>query len=127
MLRLFAPPSDRGLIAPERQRKDLAILTEAREPLDRYKTFDLLEFRPQAGSGVEILLHTIRLGFDFENNRVHRSVAFLVWKLRRIRIARGAPSSGRYPPILESIGIGSPGQPTIVPGPGEHLEVGTFA
>src|ERR1700730_4971242 len=74
MLLLLAPASDRLLIAPKRQRQDLAILAQAHEPLDRDEPFDLLELRPQAGGDVEILLHAIRLGFDFEDNRVHRSV-----------------------------------------------------
>src|ERR1700730_1941825 len=126
MLLLLAPASDRLLIAPKRQRQDLAILAHAHEPLDRDEPFDLLELRPQADGDVEILLHAIRLGFDFEDNRIHRSVSFLIHRSRRIGIAGGSPSSGRDPPILKSIGIGSPGRPAILPGPGEHLEVGTF-
>src|SRR6266446_1611005 len=74
MLLLLAPACDRVLVAPERQRQDLAILAQAREPLNRDEPFDLLELRPQAGGDVEILLHAIRLGFDFKDNRVHRSV-----------------------------------------------------
>src|SRR6266850_5751243 len=74
MLVLLAPARDRVLIAPKRQRQDLAILGQALEPFDRDEPFDLLELRAQPGGDVEILLHAIRLGFDFEDNRVHRSV-----------------------------------------------------
>src|SRR6266481_4694686 len=99
MLLLLAPACDRVLIAPERQRQDLAMLAQAREPLDRDEPFDLLELRPQAGGDVEILLHAIRFRFDFEDNRVHRWASFLVHSSRRIGIAGGCPSSDRYPPI----------------------------
>src|SRR5882724_6571608 len=74
MLVLLAPARDRVLIAPKRQRQDLAILAQAPEPFDRNEPLDLLELRPQAGGDVEILLHAIWLGFDFEDNRIHRSV-----------------------------------------------------
>jgi hypothetical protein len=53
--------------------------------------------------------------------------SFLASSRPRIGIAGGTPSSGRYAAILKSIGLGSPGQPTIMPGPGKYFEIGTFA
>src|SRR6266481_3415596 len=119
MLLLLAPACDRVLIAPKRQRQDLAILAQAREPLNRDEPFDLLELRPQAMSRYSCT----RSGSGSTSKitaYIDRS-SFLVGRLRRIGIAGGSPSSRRYPPILKSVGNGSPGRPTILPGPGEHL------
>src|SRR2546430_15975617 len=56
VLRNIAPRGNRGLVAEERQRQDLAFFGQALEPLDRDEAIDGLEDRPQFGGEIEILL-----------------------------------------------------------------------
>jgi hypothetical protein len=72
MLLLLAPAGDRLLIAPKRQRQDLAVLAQAPEPLDRDEPIDLFELWSQAGGDFELVLQAVRLGLDFEDNCMHR-------------------------------------------------------
>ena len=49
-----APRRDRGLIAPERQRQELAGLAQAFETFDRDEAVDRLQLRAQGGSDIQI-------------------------------------------------------------------------
>src|SRR5262249_62203429 len=73
VLRMRAPTRDSLLVAPERQRQDLALLRQALKALDRDEAVDLLELGAQFCGEIEIVLAPARSGLDLENDGIHRS------------------------------------------------------
>src|SRR5689334_8278955 len=69
---LQGPPApDRVLVAPERERKKLALVGEAGEALHRDESFDLFELRPELRRELQVFLLLPRRGDDFEDHRDH--------------------------------------------------------
>src|SRR5216683_4913899 len=66
-----APAPHRVLVAPERERQELALVRKARETLDRDESVDSLELRPQPRRKIEILLFLARSRKDFEYHHDH--------------------------------------------------------
>src|SRR5947199_9286537 len=71
MLRHISPSVNGGFVAEDRQRKDLALVSKALEPLDGNKAVDRLENRPQIGREIEIFLFMLRLWPNLENDGDH--------------------------------------------------------
>src|ERR671918_1832917 len=72
----IAPRPDRRLVAPERQRQQLARLPQALEPFHRDEAVDRLELRAQGGGDVQVLLPALRLGPDLEDHGYHGLLPF---------------------------------------------------
>src|SRR5215469_5969948 len=66
------PLGDRRVVAPERQRQDLARIGQALEPLDRDESVHLFERRPQRRGDVEIFLAALLFWPHFEDHGVHQ-------------------------------------------------------
>src|ERR1700753_835958 len=60
------------LIAPERQRQNLARCAQALKALNRDKAFDLIQHRAQMGRDIEIGLLMLRVRHHLENHCNHR-------------------------------------------------------
>src|SRR6266568_2040965 len=68
----LSPGCNSLLIAPEREREQLAGLSQALEALDGEKAINLLKQRPQARRNIKILLSVPILWTDFKNDGDHR-------------------------------------------------------
>src|SRR5690349_3503904 len=66
-----APLPDRGLVAPEGKRQDLARLREALEALDGDEPVDFGEQRLQVRGGIEVAVGAALGGYDFEDHGDH--------------------------------------------------------
>jgi hypothetical protein len=66
-----APMGDGGLIAPDRQRQQMALAAPAFEALDRDEAVDLHEFRPQRPGDVEIAVELGRFRLRLEDHCEH--------------------------------------------------------
>ena len=67
----LSPADDCLLVAPKRQRQDLAGLGQTFEAFDRNEPIDLLQQRFELGCEVEIGFSLIRMGFNLENDGDH--------------------------------------------------------
>src|SRR4051794_20796464 len=77
VLHRVAPGRNGRVVAPERQRQDLALLGQALEPLDRDEAVDGLQDRLQVGREVEISLAVFRLRPALEDHGDHERLPWL--------------------------------------------------
>lgn len=73
-----APRSNRGLVAPEGQRQELARFGETLKPLDGEKTVNPVELRPERGGKLEVagLLPRCRPGFEQDGDHGRTKAAW---------------------------------------------------